>query len=819
MRKIFFVLLVFSYFSLASAAAREIEITVQDTDLEIPLEGAIIRSWDGSEYECDEDGRATLVVPDDRQVVLQFVYPGYENGRLVIPLAGNSFSFGMRLGGVLENRELVIEARRPETSETKVGRSVAISGEALSRTAEIGFVEDVMSSIKLLPGVGYTGMFSAQPSIRGGDPGDLMASLDGFYVENPYHWGGTYSIFVPQMVESARLSHGVFSGRYGHSISGILDIASKNPDTTEMGFGVGVGSSQTDFNVSYPLFGKGGIMAMGKVTYWDPFVWGAQALSKAVPEIDAINSIKKAPFIRDFSITGNYRFTDSLDFRATGFLGSDGVGAEYHNEFNNSRGHRKVDLLLDWVNTNAFLVTGLTYNPRYDMVLRGTAGIGLYQSDLIADIGLHLADDDVSLLIPDEGGSFMPQSMQIEETLTQTNINYQGRIDFDWDLGNGFLLAGGVQELYSRWLTSETSHSEVEYAEGQSSNALFDIPDYKLDTENQGLSSTFYTLGEWTSSDGKFGAELGFRLDHFHFIGRDFTIPTYPVVNPRLNLDYKLLQNIGIIDTLTLTVGTGLFSSINDAITNIDVSNNITDYELKPNRSWTSIVGGKLDLYGGYSFNLEVYYKSVFDRAYVRTDVYGKVGGSSGYSVDNYYFDGTGQIFGFDLMLQKMYSRYLDGWLSYSFNYARYRDPHAVPETIPVGQTEEDYPATGNGWYFPSFHRFNYLNLVLNIKPTQAFNIGLRFGLATGTPDSSDNNKRIGFSWPVDVKFSFYKFNPKGKVRREIYIAAENLQALVYDAQLLSQGENYTGDEDASEYRPVYDMPIPMISFGFKWSY
>ena len=116
MKKLVFAFFAFSCFSLAPAIAREIEITVQDADLEIPLEGAVIRSWDGSEYECDEDGRAALVVPDDRQVVLQFAYPGDENGRRVIPLTGSSFTFNMRLGGVLENRELVIEARRPETS-------------------------------------------------------------------------------------------------------------------------------------------------------------------------------------------------------------------------------------------------------------------------------------------------------------------------------------------------------------------------------------------------------------------------------------------------------------------------------------------------------------------------------------------------------------------------------------------------------------------------------------------------------------------------------------------------------------------------------
>jgi hypothetical protein len=166
-------LLILAFCAGTALFARDVEISVHDADLEIPLEGALIRSWDGKDYLCDEAGKAIVEVPDDRQVVIRIAYPGYENGRLLIPVSGDRFSCTLRFGGVMENRELVIEAQAPGTSETKSGRSVAISGETLSRTAEIGFLEDVMTSIKLLPGVGYSGMFNAQPSIRGEIPETL----------------------------------------------------------------------------------------------------------------------------------------------------------------------------------------------------------------------------------------------------------------------------------------------------------------------------------------------------------------------------------------------------------------------------------------------------------------------------------------------------------------------------------------------------------------------------------------------------------------------------------------------------------------------
>jgi hypothetical protein len=821
--------------------AREVIITVSDADLDIPLEGALIRSWDGEEYLCDVDGRATVPVPEDRQVAVRIAYPGYENGRLLIPPEGTEFFCPLRLGGILENPELVLEAQNPGSSEARSGRSIAISGENLSRSSEIGFVEDVMTAIKLLPGVGYSGMFDAQPSIRGGDPGDLVAAMDGFYIEEPYHWGGAYSIFVPQMVESARLSHGVFSSRYGHTISGLLEIVTRKPSSTETQFDLGFSTSETNLGLSLPLNGKGGVAAQGKLTYWDPFVSMVKLIARGVPEIETINSITTAPYIRDFSVTGNYRFSTDLELSATGFFGSDGVGAKYRNNYERDGDRRAVDLNFDWMNYRAFGIAALNWSPRWDMVFRTSAGWGLYQTDMIADIAME-REPGYRPPKPDldpEQETDMPiiwyfiDAMRTDGTLINKTVTYQGRADFDWTPGEGFLFAAGAQELYSRWFKEERFHRELQWIDEipppQTGLEDFNPDPPPLEVENQGFSSSAYTLLEYANPRGNFDAELGLRMDHFYFIGgdalagRDFSIQTMPVANPRLNLDFGILKNRGDIDSLSVTLGTGLFSSMNDVVSSIDMSAGIADFELKPNRSWTSLAGLKIDFAWKLSFNIEAYYKYVFDRAYRVFAIYEGPNQEEPWKDRreelDYHFNGEGRIFGFDFLLQRLESRFLDGWLAYSFTWARYRDPDTVPDPIPPDLDEKELPETKNNWYYPSFHRFHNINLVLNFKPSQSFHIATRFGFATGTPESGDNNKRIGFSWPVDVKFSFFRFNPRGKVNTEIYLAIENLQALVYDAIWIARANGYTGEEEPSEYKPVYDLPVPMVSFGFKWRY
>ncbi|AEF82428.1 TonB-dependent receptor plug domain-containing protein [Leadbettera azotonutricia] len=857
-KKIFFLIIALSFSVFNLLWARDVEIIVEDTDLGIPLEGAAIRSWDNSDYMCDENGIVIISVPDDRQVTIQVQYPGYENGRLIIPLKGDSFKLGLRLGGVMESRELVIEARRPGSSETKSGRSVAISGEALERSSQIGLIEDVMTSIKLLPGVGYTGMFNAMPSIRGGEPGDLMAVLDGFYIENPYHWGGGFSIFDPHMVASAQLSHGIFSTRYGHTISGLLEITSKkaSPDLAELE--LGLSTSAVNLNLSMPLGTRGGLMVMGKVTYWDPFVWAVKQLSKVIDNdtLQMVNAVTTAPYIRSSAINVNYRFNADLEWTAEAFIGADGVGADYSNESNDEYVKSKSHMVFDWDNLQGFLITGLTFNPRRDMVLKTTAGAGFAQAKIDGEINYdYLTAKYTNDIIADHPSLVPPYSYTLDNDDIGMNVksddsalNIQGRIDYDWSLGNGFLWSIGAQEIYSHHTAKQEGRffAEMQYFD----TAVMELKyihfprQFGIDFSNGMFNTSAYTLLEYLAPGGRFGAELGLRVDHFYFSGDGFDIQTVPVLNPRLNLDFNVFKNKGIFDSFDLTAGTGLFSSMNDAVASIQLDSGIDDFTLKPNRSWTSVVGMRTDIMEEWSFNLEGYFKFVYDRAYQY--LYTQLGAVP---EQRYRFNGDGIIWGFDAMLQKFDSRYWDGWLSYTFTYAKYHQPEKpLTELSPSLNTElED-----SGWYYPGFHRFHNINMVINFKPLRNFNIYTRLGIASGRlkpeitgkitsylvdlyDDSGaptgkqiikykreseyNENSRTTWSIPLDTKFSYFIFNPKTKMQTEIYLGAENLLSLVYVAKANTSFNQYTGKEDTGSDSANYEMPIPMVSFGLKWSY
>jgi len=876
------ILLLFMLAGIFPLFARDVEINIVDFDIGFPLEGAVIRSSDAKEFTCNAQGKAVIQAPDNRQIVIQAAYPGYETGRLVINTADNSFTLALRLSGIMESRELVIEASRPGANETKTGRSVAVSGKDIAQTGEIGIIEDVMTSVKLLPGVGYAGFFNAMPSIRGGDPGDMRASLDGFYILNPYFWGGGYSIFDPRMVESAQMSHGVFSTRYGHSISGLLEISSKKPSPTETEIEIGMSTSAASAALSLPIAGKGGILVMGRVTYYDPVVAIAKQIAKSAPSLSNVNSIQKAPYIRSATFTGNYRFFDELELKTTGFWGMDGIGIKYENSYSTKDLNSESIMDFEYANYNGFLNSSLSWNPRADMLLKFTAGVGYEKSEMdgnIRDDIFNKAFKRTPLnyiyydllnnynLIEDPYNFY---SVMTAEQSSRT-INAQGRIDYDWEIGKGFFAAAGFQEMYMQIysegrqmatmdkkfqdLTSDEQqdifdnlnitdpdHQKFLYNYMYVSSPLIYNPNFK----NNLFTTSAYSLVEYNTPNNKIKTELGLRIDHYYLSGKGFSLQSKPALNPRVNIDINVFKGSEFFQSVDISAGTGLFSSMNNNILMAEEQYNIN--ELKPNRSLTSIIGARVEVKNGWIFNIEAYYKYIYDRMYVPVD-FNMPGTDAENSVNvRPRFDGKGKVWGIDLMLQKIQSRYFDGWISYSYNWTKYRDPQA-------GSADMGFSGgvRGNDWYYPAYHRFHNLNLVVNVRPVPSINIYTRFGLASGIqilkrliniplsypvyiyngknsadnkfiemyywPSVRDENNRSTLTLPMDIKVSILGKTKYKKSRYEVYFAIENVLSLLYTSQGNTTFNSYTGQVDTGSNSAAYEIPIPIPSFGFKISY
>lgn len=134
--------------------------------------------------------------------------------------------------------------------------------------------------------------------------------------------------------------------------------------------------------------------------------------------------------------------------------------------------------------------------------------------------------------------------------------------------------------------------------------------------------------------------------------------------------------------------------------------------EWRPDRLW--LVDG------------EVYY---IDRsALVHYTTAGEVQGTT-VRPDNFLNIGIGHTYGLELLIKREISEHLFGWLSYTYS-------HSVQRNFP------DRP-----WTATAFDQSHNLNAVVSWKPGGGFELGLRYQLATGRPDTP----RIGATFDADA--------------------------------------------------------------------
>jgi hypothetical protein len=125
-----------------------------------------------------------------------------------------------------------VRARRDENRErvrfeTEAGVTArVIGGEELKILPGLGEA-DVLRAVELLPGVVSTSDFSSAFNVRGGSADQNLILIDGFPIFNPFHLGGLFSVFNPDMVARAELLAGGFGAEYGGRVSSVLNVESR----------------------------------------------------------------------------------------------------------------------------------------------------------------------------------------------------------------------------------------------------------------------------------------------------------------------------------------------------------------------------------------------------------------------------------------------------------------------------------------------------------------------------------------------------------------------------------------------------------------
>jgi hypothetical protein len=751
--------------------------------------------------------------------------------------------------GVLEGQELVVEVEAIGETDEEVGVSTVIEKEIIQAAAKMGIIEDVMNAVKILPGVSYSGGFGSQMSVRGGDPSGLTAVMDGFVTKYPNHWGGAFSIFNPNIVESIKFSPGIFSVKHGQATSALLEVNTINP-TDGLKYS-GILSTSTLEAFSQIPFGKNdqfGLLTGFRLTNYDLALKAVELAGEVLniqELIDTTAPVSRAPYIYDFYLKALYEPSQTFKLHLNGFWGNDGIGVE-----NVEVGDKTKEIAnafeFFYQNTDLFFNTGLKILPTNNLLMNIVLGYEYWSYDLSADLSEEgyrdYSDDFIK-----EFSSIIPVGVAGYEVYSDTNLeqnntkqSIQGRFDIDLSIGDNYLLQAGFGTNLD--ITSSSQNSSIWTIAGEP--PLYQNLSYKesaKDTKN--LTSFAYTNLNANLIPELLKMDLGVRADHAYFMGEDsFTLNTYPEIAPRVN--FVISPEIGneIFRDNVFSIGTGIFNKNPFLNGGMDKDLGIDDFELVSEKTLMSVLGWETWLPGDIRFKVEGYYKYVYDRFYYNTII-----NSESVYEPIMHFDGYGHVGGGDLLLDKKVSRYIDGLFSYTYVYARYQEPeddNADGLSSPLGGNQ-----TRGQYYYPNYHRFNTLNILLNIKPTGNFTFTTKLTFATGNPKDKDgettmfaayvNNRdgnpqvaemysrtsyysdvlRTNYSLPLDLKFSWHNYFKSTKYEWEIYLAIQDVLAPVMakiQPSESTQTSQWSGDSQEAA-SSGFSFPIPSIGFSMSF--
>jgi hypothetical protein len=211
-------------------------------------------------------------VPAGR-IMLLARFVGHETARQTIQVGSGESA---RADFVLQEkdvslREIEVRAARRQQEQSDTRTSVT---KIEPREAKYlpGAAEDVMRSLRSLPGVLAPNDFSAQLVVRGSGPDQNLIVLDDIEVFNPYRLYGIVSMFNPETISDITLLTGGFPARYGDRLSAVLDVVNREGDRSEPVSGK-LNASLTNANLilegALPGGMRGGWLLSGRRTYYD----------------------------------------------------------------------------------------------------------------------------------------------------------------------------------------------------------------------------------------------------------------------------------------------------------------------------------------------------------------------------------------------------------------------------------------------------------------------------------------------------------------------------------------------------------------------
>lgn len=164
----------------------------------------------------------------------------------------------------IESQEVLVTAPRRQTElETKMPSVHVLERREIKAVPTAG-QQDLLQSLKILPGIVSTSDVSSRFYVRGGAGDQNLFLFDGIRVRYPFHALGIYSVFSPEAIENVEVYTGAYPPGFGGKLSSVVNISSRDGRADRLGARAHVNFLSSEFSLEGPSLGQSSFFVNGR---------------------------------------------------------------------------------------------------------------------------------------------------------------------------------------------------------------------------------------------------------------------------------------------------------------------------------------------------------------------------------------------------------------------------------------------------------------------------------------------------------------------------------------------------------------------------
>lgn len=572
----------------------------------------------------NESGYFSLTLPRGNVDILA-TYIGYQEFSTMVRHK-NDTTIIIRIKPDTYLNEIEIIAEKKQLSERSEMSTINLSQKELKNNPSFLGENDIIQSIKSLPGVASTNDLTAGLIVRGGSQDQNLVLLDGVTLYNISHLAGIFSIFNSDVVKTSTLIKGAFPARYGGRLSSILDIRMNDGDLQQIHGTASISLIASKFTLQGPIVkDKTSFIISGRRSYADllvkPFTNSKKDLTNGFEQIKPEFNFYDVYFKMQHIISKKQRVYLNL------YKGRDTYGFTSLSNLENSVneltwGNNLASIRWNWeVNNKLFLNTSFNY-LNFNQAFSYRQEIGNFNKNALSSVDYKSDITDISSKINIDYVPSPAHFIRMGVLAQQHGYNPGSSVLREENLSNSV-----DTTILRKAINSTELNAYIE--DDMTWNRL---------TVNAGLhASSFFTEGKIYSS-----------------------------LQPRISANYVLDQG------LSLKAAYSRMSQYNYLVTS-ETSFFISDLwitstkELKPQNSWQISTGVAFTATREYEVSVEAYYKRMENLLSFKRGIENTFG-STDPDWESQLIEGDGQSYGVELFARKSKGK-LNGWIAYTLSW------------------------------------------------------------------------------------------------------------------------------------------------------